>query len=918
MKIYIFNLSDSRWLLPAIKGATVKDPVLDLGYARQMFLTAELRRPLSITEDDTRLILATEIKENIEIVYTKKYSQFLQTLLPHFVRILSTEEPVFELGDSQKLRLTLLEIINRLPNNEFFHPYYEIILKLTMSLLAKENEENALVCLRIILELHKYYRSNMSAELVLINKFSLQIFSCGVSDGRAKNTSSTKIPKSTHSFKVLTECPMLVVILVQIYKEKISWFISRFVEPCVAGLELVLPKNQSIHSAYNDLIACQIKILSFVAYVIRLNGPLLEPHKEKLPGFIIYLLSSCQGDLTNARKELLMTTRHIIGTDLYTVFVPYIELLLDEELLLGESSLALLRPLAYGMLAELLHHSRNDLTFGVFCKAVSMYSLALHDPQLPIHVQTMACKLILNLTESFYLKLQQGQGQEERMFLLNVFKTISRKFNFLRKVVPYVCEEFGDSSSTLPALSTTMPIPSRLCHTKSYIAVPGEPKTHFALLTAESKDDIAKDLCALVRALVLSLRSITAELSKDAPQGDLTSSSADTLAYHKLLRDSLPCFKVFLLNHNPHGPVTRQSLVNASLPALALYNKEEKDVIDNFCSIFFNLHLHLFNNCFHISMPQLFREITENQTLIVVPQHILTRSGFSSAFTELLLDFLVDQLSLLGAEDSKKSLVILRLFTLIFGAVSLFPEQNEPILQLHLSKIVRNSLNFATQAINPMNYFMLFRSLFRCIGAGKLDLLYREFVPLLPLVLKKLNRFLNGTANVNFFMDLLTILIIPEKHPPCLKEVFVELCLTVPVRLSALLAHLHLLMRPLVFSLQVETGELPSQGLRTLELCVDNLTPEFLDPIMAPVRLELMQALWSDVALQFVTLFKYNWFILRSFALNRIILSYISLGYDHLAMRILGKLGGRSKSALREHQQLAYVHPSSTGTAITP
>jgi hypothetical protein len=91
-----------------------------------------------------------------------------------------------------------------------------------------------------------------------------------------------------------------------------------------------------------------------------------------------------------------------------------------------------------------------------------------------------------------------------------------------------------------------------------------------------SIDDIAKDLCALVRALVLSLRSITAELSKDAPQGDLTSSSADTLAYHKLLRDSLPCFKVFLLNHNPHGPVTRQSLVNASLPALALYNKEEK------------------------------------------------------------------------------------------------------------------------------------------------------------------------------------------------------------------------------------------------------------------------------------------------------------------------------------------------------
>jgi hypothetical protein len=136
----------------------------------------------------------------------------------------------------------------------------------------------------------------------------------------------------------------------------------------------------------------------------------------------------------------------------------------------------------------------------------------------------------------------------------------------------------------------------------------------------------------------------------------------------------------------------------------------------------------------------------------------------------------------------------------------------------------------------------------------------------------------------------------------------VELCLTVPVRLSALLAHLHLLMRPLVFSLQVETGELPSQGLRTLELCVDNLTPEFLDPIMAPVRLELMQALWKHMRLGTECDAVPN----KAMKLH----SSNTTGYDHLAMRILGKLGGRSKTALREHQQLAYVHPSSTGLPL--
>ena len=40
-------------------------------------------------------------------------------------------------------------------------------------------------------------------------------------------------------------------------------------------------------------------------------------------------------------------------------------------------------------------------------------------------------------------------------------------------------------------------------------------------------------------------------------------------------------------------------------------------------------------------------------------------------------------------------------------------------------------------------------------------------------------------------------------HKPAMRELFVELCLTVPVRLSALLPHLHYLMRPLVLALQV-------------------------------------------------------------------------------------------------------------------
>ena len=64
---------------------------------------------------------------------------------------------------------------------------------------------------------------------------------------------------------------------------------------------------------------------------------------------------------------------------------------------------------------------------------------------------------------------------------------------------------------------------------------------------------------------------------------------------------------------------------------------------------------------------------------------------------------------------------------------------------------------------------------------------------------------------------------------------------TLPLSLpSSLLPYLHMLMDPLVSALS-GSQNLISQGLRTLELCVDNLQPDFLYDHIQPVRAELMQ-----------------------------------------------------------------------------
>lgn len=57
-------------------------------------------------------------------------------------------------------------------------------------------------------------------------------------------------------------------------------------------------------------------------------------------------------------------------------------------------------------------------------------------------------------------------------------------------------------------------------------------------------------------------------------------------------------------------------------------------------------------------------------------------------------------------------------------------------LQPHLHKIVNSSMELAQTAKEPYNYFLLLRALFRSIGGGSHDLLYQEFLPLLPNLLQ--------------------------------------------------------------------------------------------------------------------------------------------------------------------------------------
>lgn len=67
----------------------------------------------------------------------------------------------------------------------------------------------------------------------------------------------------------------------------------------------------------------------------------------------------------------------------------------------GRSCYETLRPLAYSLLAELIHHVRIDLSLQQLSRIIYLFSKNVHDHSLPLSVQTTCVRLMLNLVRVF-------------------------------------------------------------------------------------------------------------------------------------------------------------------------------------------------------------------------------------------------------------------------------------------------------------------------------------------------------------------------------------------------------------------------------------------------------------------------------------------------------------------------------------
>ena len=799
------------------------------------------------------------------------------------------------------------------------------IIEFLMGLIKVENEENTIVCMKTIMDFQRNQAAVTTVQPFLnliqemfegMSQVVKDTFETVPQSGSTVSTpaqmfasphpnspsasnamdlnidaQSTKpLPKGMHSFKALSECPIIVVSLFQAHKALVANSVKAFI-PLIKAILTTQAKPQQIaheeaekrgtiftgvskdiknRAAFGDFITAQVKTMSFLAYLLKPYHKLLEDFLPTLPDICIRLLRDCPSERSAARKELLVAIRHIINFNFRGFFSSKVNELLDERTLIGDGLTVYetMRPLAYSMLADLIHHVRDRLEAEQVQKTIELFSKNMLEDFPGTSFQTMSAKLLLSMADSIASMENKKDG---RYFLIMILRAIAEKFAQMNKELP-------NAMKISKQLEETRGIVPRETHLAESVKPPDWDETDIFSATP-IKTSMPRDVAAnpvddnrfLFKNLMTGLKNLFYRLKLTNPEPlainpenapanwndvafGFTAEEVEVIT--RLFHEGAGVFRYYSLKAPSSDAQYASPIEYLANLYMQQSEPEERDLLETFATVFHCIDPATFHEVFEHEIPLLYEMMFEHTALLHIPQFFLASEATSPSFAGMLLQFLMDKIGDVGSSDVKKSSILLRMFKLSFMAVTLFCTQNEQVLQPHVTKLVTQAIKLSTTAEEPMNYFYLLRSLFRSIGGGRFEGLYKEILPLLEMLLEVLNNLLAAARKPQ------------ERH------LYVELCLTVPARLSNLLPHLSYLMRPLVIALRAD-HDLVGQGLRTLELCVDNLTADYLDPLVAPVIDDLMQALWDHLRPA-----PYDHFL------------------SHSTMRILGKLGGRNRRFL--------------------
>ncbi|XP_038979358.1 probable transcription-associated protein 1 [Phoenix dactylifera] len=235
--------------------------------------------------------------------------------------------------------------------------------------------------------------------------------------------------------------------LFQLYTKLVQTNIPYLLPLMVTAISIPGPDKVPSHlkTQFVELKGAQVKTLSFLTYLLKSHAEYFRPHEEHMCKSIVNLLVTCP-DSVSIRKELLLAMKHVLNSEFRRGLFPLIDMLLEERVLIGTGRVCIetLRPLAYTILAEMVHYVRGDLSLPQLSRITYLFSRNMHDSSLTLAIQTTSARLLLNLVEPIYEKgVDQPSMDEARVLLGRILDTFVGKFRTFKRIVPQVCSFEG-------------------------------------------------------------------------------------------------------------------------------------------------------------------------------------------------------------------------------------------------------------------------------------------------------------------------------------------------------------------------------------------------------------------------------------------------------------------------------------------
>jgi transformation/transcription domain-associated protein len=305
-----------------------------------------------------RLQLAMEVRDSLEMTHTPDYLNFLRCYFRAFSAILTNyTKPQATENAEHKLRNVVIEILNRLPHSEVLRPFVQDLLKLSLRVLTQDNEDNALLAIRIVFDLLRNFRPTVEAEVQPFLDFVVTIYrnfpntaTYFFDNPNANASMSVAMPiqhldptvdapgtmavpgggqlnPSARSFKIVTESPLVVMFLFQLYAKLVQTNIPYLLPLMVSAISIKGPDKvaQHLKVPFNDLKGSQVKVclsyilntftlqfvmncwfllqtLSFLTYLLKSNADYIKSYEESICKSIVNLLVTCPPDSVSIRK----------------------------------------------------------------------------------------------------------------------------------------------------------------------------------------------------------------------------------------------------------------------------------------------------------------------------------------------------------------------------------------------------------------------------------------------------------------------------------------------------------------------------------------------------------------------------------------------------------------------------------------